>query len=129
MHLFLHVVAFGILTLPAPQILTHLIQRLFCLPVELLVRQGTIGLQDGDVTGTATGNLIGQITTDSLAEGLDHIQHRESSATAQVVGLAFVGSCDFVAFNLCQGRDMTVGTIEDMKVITTSLSDCQESLY
>src|SRR6266700_21850 len=52
-------VTVGILQLPTPMVRTHLLQRLGRFPAKRIHRKGRVGIADGDITGTALPDFIG----------------------------------------------------------------------
>lgn len=88
------------------------------LPLELGVGQGRVGGQVKDVTVPAGANLVGQLPTDGLGKGLDHVIHGRALARSQVPGLG-AGS---LGVKVVERDNVTTGEIEDVDVVTNSRS-------
>lgn len=110
-------ISIRVVALPSPKIGAHLIESLFCLPVQLPVGETRVRGQVGDITSTTVGHLVGQLGSDSLVEGLDHIKDRVAGAGSQVVGLAAKVSCSLLLIQLCQSCDVALCKIHNMKII------------
>ena len=108
----LFAVTVGIFPLPVPGVTAHIHEGLFGLPAQNLCTLGRIGIAGGDVTGTAVNDLVGQLQTVGLVEGLDHIQHGIANAGAQIehfTALVFV--------NILNGCNMALSQVHHMDVI------------
>lgn len=106
-----------VLTLPSPEVDTHVVQGPFSLPVELLIGEGRIGSQVRHISRTTRHNDIGQVPTNSLAESTDHLQDSVANSSSQVVGLALVVVAGLFPFDLLERSYMSIGTIDNMQVI------------
>lgn len=93
-------IAIRVVTLPSPEIGAHLVKSLFCLPVQLFVGKTRVRGQVGDISGTAVGDVVGKVCSDSLTEGLDHVKDRVTGAGSQVVGFAAIVSCSLLLIQL-----------------------------
>ena len=51
--------AIGVLQLPAPMVRTHLLQGPRRRPAQRILRKGRVGIADGDITGPALHDFIG----------------------------------------------------------------------
>jgi hypothetical protein len=109
-------VALRVVADPAPEILACLLHGELGLPVELRVGQGRVSSEIQDVTVTAGVDDIGEITADSGAEGLDHLEDGGATARAQVPGL----NTGFLLTKVVEGDKVALGEIQDVDVVSDS---------
>lgn len=106
-------VALGVVLGPEPEILAGLLEGVRGLPAELGIGAGRVGSQVEDVTGTAGGNLVGEVAADGGREGLDHLVDGAALAGTQVPGT----DAGVVLAQVVQGLQVAVCQVEDVDVV------------
>jgi hypothetical protein len=69
---------------PLPQIRTRILKSQLSLPVQLLVGERRVSRQIQDIAVPSWSNLVCKISSDDMAECLDHLEYSGTTSTAQV---------------------------------------------
>lgn len=69
---------------PAPEVGAGILQRQLCLPTQLLVGKGRVSSEIQNVALSALDNLVGKITPNNVAKGLDHLENCAAAAGSQI---------------------------------------------
>jgi len=107
-------VALRVVLDPSPEVVAGLLHGKLGLPVELLVGEGGVGSKVEDISLSSGADLIGKITADDLAEGLDDLEDGAATARTQVPCL----DTGLVLAEVVEGHQVTAGEIDDVDVVT-----------
>lgn len=105
--------------LPAPKVNTHLSKASLSLPSELLLSEFGTRVARCNVPNTTFNDLIWNWTFRCGSETLNHLKHREALSSAQVEHFKAI---DFARGETIQCRQMSIGKIDDMDIITNACS-------
>jgi hypothetical protein len=117
------VVSMWVVPLPSPEVCTHLVQRLFSLPVQFPIGETRICRQVGDISWATFRNDIGKLTAYGLVEGLDHIKDRAPCTGTKVVRPTVMISRSLLLLYLVQSRNMALRKIHDMKIVAIRMNE------
>jgi hypothetical protein len=106
-------VALGVIGHPPPQILARILHSELCLPVQFLVCLGRVGSQIQNITLPSWNHLVGHISTDDLAEGVDNLEDGAATAGPQVPSL----DARLLLAEIVQSSKVTFGQINNVDVI------------
>lgn len=99
---------------PEPQILAGLLEGALGGPAKLAGSTVGVGSQVQDITGTAGGNLVREVTTDSSGEGTNHFVDGAALTGTQVPGT----DTGVVGAKVVQSLQVTVSQVQNVDVIT-----------
>lgn len=106
-------VTLGVVLDPAPEVVTGLLHGELRLPVKLLVGQGGVRGKIEDIALSSGVDLVGEVTADDLAEGLDNLKHGAATAGTQVPGL----DTGLVLAEVVESDEVTTGKIDNVDVV------------
>ena len=122
-HLFLELVnellgrllavALRVVLGPTPEISAGLFHSVLSLPSQLGVGSSGVGGKVEDIASSSVNNLIWQVTTDSLGEGLDNLKHGAALAGPQVPGT----DTRAMLTQVVEGDQVTLGEIQNVDVV------------
>ena len=95
-----------------PSIPTHIFNAELRLPMQKFLRFFRIGPVGGNVARAARADLVGQLMTAGLFEGMNHVENAVARAGAEVDGIPPRRRGG--AFH---GADVTLGEIDDVNVV------------
>lgn len=107
-------VSLRVIVNPSPQILTSLLHRQLRLPVQLLVCQCRVRCEVEHVTRSPGADLVWEIATNNLAEGIDDIIDGAAATGAEVPCL----DTRLVLAEVVQSLEVALGKIDNVDVIT-----------
>lgn len=107
-------VPLGIVVHPPPQILASLFHRQLRLPVQLLIGKRRVRRKVENITLSPGYDLVGKITANDLAEGLDDLEDGAAAAGAQIPSL----DAWLVLAEVVEGDKVALGEVENVDVVT-----------
>lgn len=106
-------VTLGVVLNPAPEVVASLLHGELRLPVELLVGQRGVRGKIEDIALSSGVDLVGEVTADDLAEGLDNLKDGAAAAGTQVPCL----DTGLVLTEVVESDEVTAGKVDNVDVV------------
>lgn len=107
-------VSLGVVADPPPEVLAGLFHGELSLPLQLLVGQLGVGSQVQDITGSASNDLVLQVSADDVAESLDDLKDGATTAGTQVPGL----DTGLLGAEIVEGLQVASSKIHNVNVVS-----------
>jgi hypothetical protein len=118
-------VTLGVVADPFPEVIAGLLHGELGLPVELLIGEGGVGSEIEDISLSSRADLVGEITADDLAEGLDDLENGASTAGTQVPCL----DTGLVLAEVVKRDKMAAGKVNNVNVVSNGSTVARGVVY